>query len=181
MLVKGFTVWFTGLPASGKTTVATMLHTKLMQYGLRSHLLDGNAVRNGLSKDLLFSDEDRRENIRRVAHVAKMLNDDFVIAVVALVSPLTADRKMAEEIIGENKFREVFMDTPLDVCEERDPKGLYKAARAGTLANFTGVDGTYEEPVNSATRIITVVVSPEQAVVNIWNALHDWLMVETTL
>jgi len=154
--MKAFTVWFTGLPAAGKTTLATLLHTQLLQYGLRSHLLDGDVIRKGLCRDLLFSDHDRRENIWRVAQVSKMLNDDFDVAVVALISPLIADRRMAKNIIGEYRFIEVFVDTPLHICEERDPKGMYKSARAGMLSNYTGVDGIYEPPEHPAVTTRTI-------------------------
>ncbi|MEI9920389.1 MAG: adenylyl-sulfate kinase [Bacteroidota bacterium] len=140
-------IWFTGLSGSGKTTLATLLGQHLVQLNYKCCLLDGDAIRKGLNKDLGFSDADRRENIRRIAEVSKLMIDSGLVVLAAFVSPFEADRKMAREIIGE-KFFEVFVDCPLEICEQRDVKGLYKKVRAGEISNFTGIDSPYERPTS---------------------------------
>ena len=142
----GVTVWLTGLPAAGKTTLAKALQGRLQERQTRCCLLDGDTVRTGLSADLRFSPEDRRENVRRVAEVAKILNGVGVTAVVALISPLASDRALARRIVGEARFLEVFVDAPLSLCESRDPKGLYRRAREGTMQDLTGLSAPYERP-----------------------------------
>ncbi|MEM6664488.1 MAG: sulfate adenylyltransferase subunit CysN [Pseudomonadota bacterium] len=139
-------LWFTGLSGSGKSTVADIVEQKLHTRGQKTYLLDGDNVRHGLCKDLGFTDQDRVENIRRVAEVARLMTDAGLIVITSFISPFRAERDMARELMGESEFVEVFMDTPLDVCEARDPKGLYKKARAGELKNFTGIDSDYEAP-----------------------------------
>ncbi|MEM9059780.1 MAG: sulfate adenylyltransferase subunit CysN [Pseudomonadota bacterium] len=139
-------LWFTGLSGSGKSTVADRLEQKLHAIGRRTYLLDGDNVRHGLNKDLGFTDHDRVENIRRVAEVAKLMADAGLIVLTSFISPFRAERQMARDLLDEAEFVEVFVDTPLDVCEARDPKGLYRKARAGQLKNFTGIDSDYEAP-----------------------------------
>ncbi|MBK9626096.1 MAG: adenylyl-sulfate kinase [Rhodocyclaceae bacterium] len=161
---KPATFWMTGLPGSGKSTLATALTNNLLASGMRCCVLDGDVMRQGLCRDLGFSAEDRRENIRRVAEVARLLNDAGVIVVTALISPAQEDRAMAKEIIGQQDFVEVHVATPLAVCEARDPKGLYKRARSGQLANLTGVGSVYEVPLAPALAINTDEVAIEDAV-----------------
>ncbi|MEL7088260.1 MAG: adenylyl-sulfate kinase [Planctomycetota bacterium] len=139
-------LWFTGFSGSGKSTVADALEQKLHAMGKRTYLLDGDNVRHGLNKDLGFTDQDRVENIRRVAEVAKLMVDAGLIVLTSFISPFRAERQMAREMLETGEFVEVFVDTPLEVCEARDPKGLYKKARAGELKNFTGIDSDYEVP-----------------------------------
>lgn len=142
----GKVIWFTGLSGSGKSTIANALEMKLHTQGKRTYILDGDNVRLGLNKDLGFTDADRVENIRRVAEVAKLMCDAGLIVLTAFISPFRADRMMARELIGNGNFVEVFVDTPLEVCEKRDPKGLYKKARSGQLPNMTGINSPYEIP-----------------------------------
>lgn len=143
---QGVVLWFTGLSGSGKSTVAGALETALYQQGVSTYLLDGDNVRHGLCRDLGFSDDDRKENIRRVGEVAKLMVDAGLVVLTAFISPHRAERQMVRDMVGEGRFVEVFVDTPLAICEARDPKGLYKKARAGELRNFTGIDAAYEAP-----------------------------------
>ena len=143
---KPCVLWFTGLSGSGKSTVANALEIRLRKLGRHSYLLDGDNVRHGLNKDLGFTDQDRVENIRRVAEVSKLMVDAGLIVVVSFISPFRSERRMARELVEHDEFIEVYMDTPLAVCEQRDPKGLYKKARAGEIKNFTGIDSDYEAP-----------------------------------
>ena len=147
---KGKVIWFTGLSGSGKSTIANALEKELHVQGKRTYILDGDNVRQGLNKDMGFTDADRVENIRRVAEVAKLMMDAGLIVMTAFISPFRAEREMARELIGVEHFIEVFVDTPLEVCEERDPKGLYKKARSGQLPNMTGINSPYEPPLNPA-------------------------------
>jgi bifunctional enzyme CysN/CysC len=144
----GRVIWFTGLSGSGKSTIANALEKELHAQGKRTYILDGDNIRQGLNKDLGFTDADRIENIRRVAEVAKLMMDAGLIAMTAFISPFRAEREMARELIGAQRFLEVFVDTPLAVCEARDPKGLYKKARKGQLPNMTGINSPYEAPTN---------------------------------
>jgi len=144
----GKVIWFTGLSGSGKSTIANALEKELHAQGKRTYILDGDNIRQGLNKDLGFTDADRVENIRRVAEVAKLLMDAGLIVMTALISPFRAERELARELIGTKHFIEVFVDTPLDVCEQRDSKGLYKKARSGQLPNMTGINSPYESPLN---------------------------------
>ncbi len=143
---RGVVLWFTGLSGSGKSTVAGALESALHQQGVSTYLLDGDNVRHGLCSDLGFSDDDRRENIRRVGEVAKLMVDAGLVVLSAFISPHRAERALVREQLGEGRFIEVFVDTPLAECERRDPKGLYKKARAGELKNFTGIDAVYQPP-----------------------------------
>ena len=139
-------LWFTGLSGSGKSTIAGMVEEMLVQRGNHCYILDGDNVRHGLSRDLGFTDADRIANIKRVAEVARLFVDAGLITIVCLISPFRNERQMARELVEESEFIEIFVDTPLDVCEARDPKGLYQKARRGELPNFTGVDSPYEAP-----------------------------------
>ncbi len=142
-------LWFTGLSGAGKSTVADRLEQKLHGLGKRTYLLDGDNVRHGLNKDLGFTDEDRVENIRRVAEVSRLMVDAGLIVLVSFISPFRSERRLARSLMEDGEFVEIFVDTPLEVCESRDPKGLYKKARAGELKNFTGIDSAYEAPENA--------------------------------
>lgn len=143
---KPCVLWFTGLSGSGKSTVANAVEALLFKNNNHSYLLDGDNVRHGLNKDLSFNDEDRVENIRRIGEVAKLFADSGLIVLSAFISPFRTDRQQVRELLNEGEFIEVFVDTPLEVCEQRDPKGLYKKARAGGIQNFTGLDSPYETP-----------------------------------
>ena len=147
---KGKVIWFTGLSGSGKSTIANALEKELHAQGKRTYILDGDNVRQGLNKDLGFTDADRVENIRRVAEVAKLMMDSGLIVMTAFISPFRAEREMARELIGAERFIEVYVDTQLEVCEQRDPKGLYKKARSGQLPNMTGINSPYEPPLSPA-------------------------------
>tara|TARA_R110002073_G_scaffold25832_3_gene85317 strand:- start:53273 stop:53923 length:651 start_codon:yes stop_codon:yes gene_type:complete len=139
-------IWLTGLSASGKSTLANALEVSLAERGFHTYLLDGDNVRQGLNKDLGMSDSDRAENIRRVGEVARLMTDAGLIIITAFISPFRDDRDKARALFSANNFIEVFVDTPLAVCEQRDPKGLYKKARAGEIKDFTGIDSAYEAP-----------------------------------
>ena len=143
---KGVVLWFTGPSGSGKSTVAGALEQALHALGVSTYLLDGDNVRHGLCRDLGFSDDDRRENIRRVGEVAKLMIDAGLVVLTAFISPHRAERDMVRELLDKDQFIEIFVDTPLAICEARDPKGLYKKARAGELKNFTGIDSVYQAP-----------------------------------
>ena len=161
---KPQTLWFTGLSGSGKSTIAKLLEKTLIDNGKLCFLLDGDNIRHGLNKDLGFSPEDRKENIRRIAEVAKLMNDAGLIVLTAFISPYREDRDMARQIIGDENFREIYVSTPLAACEERDPKGLYKKARAGQIKGFTGIDAPYEPPENPALVIETETLTPKDCV-----------------
>ncbi|MEZ9120635.1 adenylyl-sulfate kinase [Vibrio cyclitrophicus] len=154
-------LWFTGLSGSGKSTVANAVESKLLQMGKYSYLLDGDNVRHGLNKDLGFSDADRVENIRRIGEVAKLFVDAGNIVLTAFISPFISDREQVRALMNESEFLEVFVDTPLEVCEARDPKGLYKKARAGEIKHFTGIDSEYQAPLNPEIHIHTAELSVE--------------------
>ncbi|MBC8945451.1 MULTISPECIES: adenylyl-sulfate kinase [Xenorhabdus] len=139
-------IWFTGLSGSGKSTLAGMLEQVLFSQGIKTYLLDGDNVRHGLCRDLGFSEADRQENIRRVGEVAKLMVDAGLVVLTAFISPGRAERQKIRQSMESGQFIEVFVDTPLAICESRDPKGLYKKARAGEIPNFTGINATYEAP-----------------------------------
>jgi len=143
---KPVILWFTGLSGSGKSTIANLVEKILATEGKHTYLLDGDNVRHGLNKDLGFTDADRVENIRRVAEAAKLFVDAGLIVLTAFISPFRSERRMARELVGEGEFLEVFVDTPIEVCMARDPKGLYEKAKAGAIKNFTGIDSPYEAP-----------------------------------
>src|SRR6201999_1438085 len=154
-------LWFTGLSGAGKSTIANLVERKLHLRNRHTYLLDGDNVRHGLNRDLGFADADRVENIRRVAETAKLFIDAGLILPASFISPFRSERRMARELVGEGEFIEVFVDTPLDVCMTRDPKGLYEKARAGTIKNFTGIDSPYEAPENPELVIRTVEADAE--------------------
>jgi len=156
--------WFTGLSGSGKTTIGSALQKFLHEKKHHVVILDGDNIRHGLNRDLGFTETDRIENIRRVAEVTKLFLDSGLIVIVTFISPFQRDREMARTIIGEFDFIDVYMSTPLSVCELRDPKGLYKKARAGTLPNFTGIDSAYEPPNNPMVSLDTSEMSIEDCV-----------------
>jgi adenylyl-sulfate kinase len=160
---KGATVWLTGLSGSGKSTIARQLEKELIAQGHLCYVLDGDNVRHGLNRDLGFSMEDRKENIRRIAEVAALMNDAGVIVITSFISPYISDRQDARDVIGDEAFVEVFVDTPIEICEERDPKGLYQKARAGEIQQFTGVSDPYEAPQDAELTLPTVDVLPEKA------------------
>jgi len=161
---KGATVWLTGLSGSGKSTVARKLEKALMDAGRLCCILDGDNIRHGLNRDLGFSMEDRTENIRRVAEVAHLMNTAGVIVITAFISPYVADRRSARAVVGDERFVEVFVDAPIEVCEQRDPKGLYKKARAGEVFQFTGVSAPYEPPEEAELTLPTAEISADDAV-----------------
>lgn len=152
---RGQVLWFTGLSGSGKSTIAEALERKLYNQGHFVKVLDGDNIRSGINKNLGFSIEDRKENIRRIAEVAKLFLDSGAIVLCSFVSPTIEIRNLAREIIGAEDFKEVFVDTPLAICESRDVKGLYKKARAGEIKGFTGIDSPFEAPLDPALRLLT--------------------------
>ncbi|MGE0501525.1 MAG: sulfate adenylyltransferase subunit CysN [Rhizobiaceae bacterium] len=164
-------LWFTGLPGSGKSTIANLLDKKLHASGRHTYILDGDNVRHGLNRDLGFSEADRVENIRRVAEVARLMVDAGLVVIVAFISPFRADRQSARALMGEDEFVEVFVDTPLEECARRDPKGLYAQAMNGSIKDFTGIDSPYERPDAPEIRLQTVGHTPEEMV----ETIEDWL------
>lgn len=156
-------IWLTGLPGAGKSTIATAVEQLLWQRGVHAYVLDGDQIRRGLSKDLGFTPQDRAENIRRVAEVARMMVDAGVIVIAALISPFRSDRRLARALFAPGEFIEVFIDTPLAVAERRDPKGLYAKARRGQLKDFSGIDSPYEAPEQPDMAIDTTVLSAQQS------------------
>lgn len=141
-------LWYTGLSGSGKSTIANAVDNLLFQRNCHTYLLDGDNVRHGLNGDLGFSDQDRIENIRRISQVAKLFIDSGLITSTAFISPFSSDRQMARDMVQQGEFIEIYIDTPIDICEQRDPKGLYKKARAGEISDFTGIDSGYDIPLN---------------------------------
>jgi len=164
-------VWFTGLSGSGKTTIANALEQRLHKESFRTYLLDGDNVRHGLSNDLGFSDNDRTENIRRIGEVSKLFIDAGVMVLATFISPFINDRKFVRNIVNETEFVEIYIKCPLDLCEGRDVKGLYKKARSGEIKHFTGIDSPYEEPESAELTIDTSVLTVEQSVDAIINYL----------
>jgi bifunctional enzyme CysN/CysC len=164
-------IWFTGLSGSGKSTIANLLEKRLHADGRHTYLLDGDNVRHGLNRDLGFTEADRVENIRRVAEVAKLMVDAGLVVLVSFISPFRAERRMARALFAEGEFVEIFVDTPLEECEKRDPKGLYAKARRGELKNFTGIDSEYEPPESCEIRLQTTRLAPEACVERILGQL----------
>ncbi len=156
-------VWFTGLSGSGKSTIADIVEAKLHVLGVRTYLLDGDNVRHGLNRDLGFTDADRVENIRRIAEVARLMVDAGLVVLVSFISPFRAERQLARSRVDDGEFIEVHVDTPFEVAESRDPKGLYAKARAGELSNFTGIDSPYEPPERPEVTVDTTSMTAEQA------------------
>lgn len=166
-------LWFTGLSGSGKSTIANAVESRLFEMGRMTYLLDGDNVRHGLNKDLGFSDKDRIENIRRIGEVAKLFVDAGTMVLTAFISPFRSDRGQVRGLVEPGEFVEVYVDTPLEVCERRDPKGLYKKARAGEIPEFTGISSPYEAPETPEIHIKTEEGSIEDAVVQIIGYLQS--------
>jgi len=166
-------LWFTGLSASGKSTIANALEVKLMEQNRHTYLLDGDNIRLGLNKDLGFSDEERVENIRRIGEVSKLFVDSGIIVLTAFISPFRKDREIVKTLVEKDEFIEVFVDTPLDICEKRDPKGLYLKAREGKIPNFTGVSSSYEIPLKPQIHLRTADKSVEECVDEVMSYLND--------
>ena len=165
-------IWFTGLSGSGKSTIANALERELYQMGIRTYMLDGDNVRHGLCNDLGFSDSDRVENIRRVAEVAKLMVDAGIVVLTDFISPFESERRMARDLFEKDEFFEVFVNTPLELAEKRDPKGLYEKARAGALKNFTGIDSPYEPPSSPELVVFTANNSVEEIVQEVLNNIE---------
>ncbi|MBI6118287.1 adenylyl-sulfate kinase [Salegentibacter maritimus] len=172
-----FVVWFTGLSGSGKSTIANLVENELFKKGIKTFSLDGDNVRKGLNNNLGFSPEDRYENLRRIAEVAKLFVESGSVIIASFISPLEKDRKLVKSIIGVENFVEVFVNTSLEECERRDVKGLYKKARAGEIKNFTGIDAPFENPQNPDLEIKTETESLEDALKRIVLHLEDKLKI----
>ena len=170
---RGGVIWFTGLSAAGKSTVATELERQLFNSGMLVYVLDGDNVRHGLCSDLGFSPEDRRENIRRVGEMAKLFGEAGLICIVAFISPYRSERELARHMAPPGKFIEVYLNAPLEVCEQRDTKGLYAKARNGEIKEFTGISAPYEPPANPEIELRTDKLSVAECVARIIERLHS--------
>ena len=166
-------LWFTGFSGSGKSTIANAVEHRLAELKQHTYLLDGDNVRHGLNKDLGFTDDDRIENIRRIGEVAKLFVDSGLIVVTAFISPFRAERQLVRDLVEEGEFFEVYMSTPLETCEERDPKGLYKKAREGKIKNFTGIDSDYEPPENPEVILDTSSMTVDECVDRVVSHLKE--------
>jgi adenylylsulfate kinase len=174
---KGAVVWFTGLSASGKSTIAHHLERMLYRRGCSPYSFDGDNVRHGLCRDLGFSPEDRKENIRRIGEMVRLFVDAGIIAITAFISPYKADRDMVRKLVGEEWFFEIYVKCPVDVCALRDPKGLYQRARTGIIKEFTGVSAPYEEPDNPSLVIHSDAITPVEAAEEVLNLLEHALII----
>ena len=172
---RSFLIWFTGLSGSGKSTIANAVETALFEKGIHTYTLDGDNVRKGLNNNLTFSPEDRTENIRRIAEVAKLMVDAGLVVLAAFVSPYRKDRGNIRQIVGETNFIEVFINTPVEECERRDVKGLYAKARAGEIENFTGISAPYEPPLSANIEIDTTKMTVSEAVTTITRYIDSTL------
>jgi len=170
---KGMVLWFTGLSGSGKSTVANEVAYRLHEMGKLTYVLDGDNIRHGLNKNLGFSPEDRKENIRRISEVANLFAEAGVIAITAFISPYSADRDFCRELVEKNRFIEIYVKATLATCEERDPKGMYKKAREGIIKDFTGIDAPYEEPENAELIIVTDDETVEQSTDEVIDKLKE--------
>lgn len=170
---QSYVLWFTGLSGSGKSTLANALARYLYESNIQAYVLDGDNIRHGLNKDLGFTDDDRKENIRRIGEVSKLFVDSGQIVLTAFISPFREDRQQVKDILSENEFFEVYVKCSLDECEVRDPKGLYKKARNNEIKHFTGIDSPYEEPVNPAITVDTESQDIEASVKQIVNFLLE--------
>lgn len=168
---KSLAVWFTGLPSSGKSTIANEVEKRLFEMGIRTYILDGDNIRHGLCSDLGFSEKDRDENIRRIAEVTKLFIDAGVVVLAAFVSPLKKHREMAKSIIGSENFLEIYCRCPVEVCERRDKKGYYQKAKRGEIKEYTGVSAPYEEPDNPDLILDTHLLTPEEAAEKVLDVL----------
>lgn len=178
---NSFTLWFTGLSGSGKSTIANLLEIELHKQGIKTYILDGDNTRMGINKDLDFSLSGRKENIRRVAEMARIMNDAGLLIISSFISPIGKDRELAKEIIGKTNFVEVFIDTSLDVCIKRDPKGLYQKALQGEIENFTGIDSIYETPSYPQIHIQTETMLPDACVMKIYQAIGPYLQIQKNI
>lgn len=174
---KARLIWFTGLSGSGKSTLAVQLEAKLFAMGFKTYLLDGDNIRSGLNKDLTFTDHDRVENIRRIGEVSRLMLDAGLVVLSAFISPFKSEREQIRKIVGDENFIEIFVDTPLEVCEQRDVKGLYKRARAGEVKNFTGIDSPYERPENPAVTILTHQTSVNDSLALLMNVIEPKIQI----
>ena len=170
---KGVTIWLTGLSGSGKSTIAVELEHALVENRHQAYILDGDNIRHGLNKNLGFSPEDRTENIRRIGEVAKLFTDVGIITITAFISPYREDRDAVRRLLSDGEFIEVYVKCPLDVCEERDTKGLYKKARAGEVKDFTGISAPYEEPLNPELTIDSSKLTVEESTRAVLNYLEE--------
>lgn len=172
---RSFLIWFTGLSGSGKSSIANLLEKRLYKKQIHTYSLDGDNLREGLNKELTFSKNDRNENLRRTAEVAKLFVDAGIVVIAAFISPYIKTREEIKEIVGLENYIEVFVNTPLEICEQRDVKGLYKKARTGEIKNFTGISSPYEKPVNPSIEINTTKETPEEAVDKIISFIQNKL------
>jgi adenylylsulfate kinase len=166
-------LWFTGLSASGKSTIAHHLEKDLFDRGIRAYVLDGDNIRHGLNSNLGFSRDDRKENIRRIAELSKLFVDAGNVVLAAFISPYREDRKLVRETLGDDSFFEIYVKCPVEICEQRDPKGQYKKAREGIIKNYTGISAPYEEPENPDMVVDTVELSVEESVRSVLEMLED--------
>ncbi len=164
---RGAVLWFTGLSGSGKSTIAHRVESMLVDRGVFAYVLDGDNIRHGLNSDLGFSPEEREENIRRIGEVARLFADAGAVVLSAFISPYRRDRDRVRALLGPGEFVEVYVDTPLEICEARDPKGLYKKARSGEISNFTGIDAPYEAPESPEVHLKTTKLTVDQAAVTV--------------
>lgn len=171
-------VWFTGLSGSGKSTLATELEHALWQKGFKTYLLDGDNVRTGLNRDLDFSDAGRHENIRRIAEVSALFINAGIVVICAFISPFDAERQLVRDLVGEENYLEIYLDTPIEICEQRDVKGLYQKARDGKIKNFTGIDSPYEAPKTPFLQISTHLVNIEEQVNLLCNKIGEKLSLQ---
>lgn len=176
---KAYLLWFTGLSGSGKSTLANLVEIALHEKGLSTYILDGDNIRQGINKDLSFTPEDRKENIRRIAEISNLMLDAGLITLAAFVSPYIKDRQEVQRIVGKDNFIEIFVNTSLDECERRDIKGLYKKARSGKIKNMTGISAPYEAPVNPDLEVITDGQSIEESIEIIINFINKKLKLST--
>ncbi len=174
---RGAVLWFTGLSGSGKSTIAHRVESVLVDRGVFAYVLDGDNIRHGLNSDLGFSPEEREENIRRIGEVARLFADAGAVVLTAFISPYRRDRERVRALLGQGEFVEVFVDTPLEICEARDPKGLYKKARAGEISNFTGINAPYEAPGSPEVHLETADLGVDEAAAKVvrYLATHDIL------
>lgn len=176
---SSFVIWFTGLSGSGKSTIANKLEEALHEKNFQTYTLDGDNIRRGINKGLSFTAEDRQENLRRIAEIAKIFVDSGIVTIASFVSPLEVDRQLVRDIVGSADFIEIFVDTSLEECERRDVKGLYKKARSGEIKNFTGIDSPYEKPLNPDMIIKTEFEMEEEAVQKIILFIKNKLVINT--
>jgi adenylylsulfate kinase len=175
---KPLLVWFTGLSGSGKSTMANLLEVELHASGFKTYVLDGDNVRKGLCNDLAFTEEDRIENIRRIGEVSKLFMDSGIIVLSSFVSPFRKDRESVRQLVGADVFVEVFVDCPIEICEQRDVKGLYKKAREGKIKNFTGIDSPFECPTNPDVVLKTAIENPKDLLNKLLEIVEPKIMID---